>query len=218
MSDSEDSEDPFEISAHQQTSLPHQPLLFLLLTYYAEQHLWSEQQVTECSQQQTTNILTAIELPPTEANLRVLMRSSTDDIDQLGSFERSELAALYQFLDSNVASLLGKKSIPHEINGLISLAELLVQYPDLVTARFIQRSPKKDYRLYTCLSKIDSLHRLAQLLNITNMARRIRRCRHYQDLSLLLRKLQNRASDRIVDHLAQVDPNDVDAVINCIGV
>ena len=101
---------------------------------------------------------------------------------------------------------------------MIQLAELLAHFPDLVTARFIKHGSGKEVRLYTGLSTLLSIHRLAQRLQVTHIARRIRRCRHTKDLSLLRRKLENRASDIIVSDLAKIDLDDLDMVIDCVGV
>ena len=108
MNDPEDNE--FEFSPQglacyrEQVTMQQQPLLFLLLAFYAEQQHWSTQQLKDCSQQQPATLLTAIKLPTSEANCWVLKRSCiAEGIDQPGAFERSELAMLYQFFNSNIA-------------------------------------------------------------------------------------------------------------------
>ena len=97
------------------------------------------------------------------------------------------------------------------------MAEVLTHFPELVTARFIKPRRGKEVSLYNGLNRLRSIHRLAQRLQVTDIARRIRRCRDAKDLRLLLRKLQLRASDRIVNNLALIDLENLDAVIDCIG-
>jgi hypothetical protein len=97
------------------------------------------------------------------------------------------------------------------------LAEVLTHFPELVTARFIKPRRGKEVSLYNGLNRLRSIYRLAQRLEVPHIARRIRRCRDAKDLRLLLRKLQLRASDRIVNDLAQIDRNDFAVVSDCIG-
>jgi len=124
---------------------------------------------------------------------------------------------LYEFFNTNTACQLPRNSIPKNTSRLIALAEVLTHFPELVTARFIKPRRGKEVSLYNGLNRLRSIHRLAQRLLVTDIARRIRRCRDSKDLLLLLRKLQFRSSDRIVNNLALVDLDNLDAVIDCVG-
>jgi hypothetical protein len=149
----------------------------------------------------------------------VLYHSNQADqtIDQPWAYERTELAALYEFFNTNTACQVPRNSIPKNTSRLIALAEVLTHFPELVTARFIKPRRGKEVSLYNGLNRLRSIHRLAQRLEVPHIARRIRRCRDPKDLLLLLRKLQLRASDRIVNNLALVDLDNLDAVIDCVG-
>jgi hypothetical protein len=218
-------EGPLEFNAQwlacyrKQPMLQQQPLRLLLLLYHADQQHWSTQQFQDCSQLETKGFLTAIKLPAAEANCWVLQHSNQADktIDQPWAHERTELAALYQFFNTNTASQLPRNSITKNTSQLIALAEVLTHFPELVTARFIKPKPGEEVSLYNCLNRLRSIHRLAQRLPVTDIARQIRRCRDAKDLRLLLRKLQLRASDRIVNDLAHIDLNDFAVVSDCIG-
>jgi hypothetical protein len=220
-----DEESPFEFNAQwlacyrKQPVLKQQPLRLLLLLYHADQQHWSTQQFTDCSCLETEFFLTAINLPATKINCWVLQHSNQADktIDQPWAYERTELAALYQFFNTNTGSQVPRNSIPQNMSLLIALAEVLTHFPELVTARFIKPKPGKEASLYNGLNRLRSIYRLAQRLQVTDIAQRIRRCRDAKDLRLLLHKLQLRASDRIVKNLALVDPDNLDAVIDCIG-
>jgi hypothetical protein len=144
MSNFENNEkSPFEFNPEwlacyrKQSVLKQQPLRLLLLLYHADQQHWSTQQFQDCSQLETGPFLTAIKLPATEANCWVLQHSNHADksIDQPWAYERTELAALYQFFNTNTASQLPRNSIPQNTSRLIALAEVLTHFPELVTAR-----------------------------------------------------------------------------------
>ena len=226
MSNFKDNEEsPFEFNPQwlacyrKQPMLQQQPLRFLLLLYHADYQHWSTQQFQDCSCLETEPFLTAIKLPATETNCWVLQHSNQADktIDQPWAYERTELAALYQFFNTNTACQVPRNSIPKNTSRLIALAEVLTHFPELVTARFIKPRRGKEVSLYNGLNRLRSIHRLAQRLQVTDIARQIRRCRDAKDLRLLLRKLQLRASDRIVNNLALVDLDNLDAVIDCVG-
>ena len=218
-------ESPFEFNPQwlacyrKQPMLQQQPLRFLLLLYHADYQHWSTQQFQDCSCLETESFLTAIKLPATETNCWVLHHSNQADktIDQPWAYERTELAALYEFFNTNTACQVPRNSIPKNTSRLIALAEVLTHFPELVTARFIKPRRGKEVSLYNGLNRLRSIHRLAQRLQVTHIARQIRRCRDSKDLRLLLRKLQLRASDRIVNNLALVDLDNLDAVIDCVG-
>ena len=191
-----------------------QPVLFLLLTFYADTFGWSEQQMATCCRQQTAIILQAIEVPMTDANLKALTVSGAD---QAGLYTRHELSALYQFFQLDRVCRLPENSFPDDMTQLVYLAVVLGKYPDLVTARFIKRG-QQGSRLVRCLSKVDSIYQLAEKLNRgTHIDTKIRRCRHHRDLYFLQGKLKQAVSDVLVERLSTVDLNDLDAVLASIG-
>jgi hypothetical protein len=186
MSNFKDNEEsPFEFNAQwlacyrKQATLQQQPLRLLLLLYHADQQHWSTQQFQDCSRLETEPFLTAINLPTTEANCWVLQHSNQADktIDQPWAYERTELAALYQFFSSHVACQVPRNSIPKNTSRLIALAEVLTHFPELVNTRLFKPRCGKEVSLYNGLNRLRSIHRLAQRLQVTHIARRIRRCR-----------------------------------------
>ena len=126
------------IRYYQQTLWQQHPLLLLLLMHYARQQRWSEQQWLQCRRQSLQDLLSAIELPATEANCRALMHSSEEDeVDELLDHDLSALAALYQFFKSGSASLLSAAALPQAIMGLLQRAfmtEASGAYPRLAAA------------------------------------------------------------------------------------
>ncbi|WP_036253228.1 hypothetical protein [Methylobacter sp. BBA5.1] len=126
------------IRYYQQTLWQQHPLLLLLLMHYARQQHWSEQQWLQCRRQSLQDLLSAIELPATEANCRALMHSSEEDeVDELLDHDLSALAALYQFFKSGSASLLSAAALPQAIMRLLQRAfmtEASGAYPRLAAA------------------------------------------------------------------------------------
>jgi hypothetical protein len=203
----------WQVCYRDQESFNKQPVLFLLLTFYADKFGWSEQQMASCCQQQTEVILQAIKVPMTDANLKALTVSGAD---QAGLYTRHELSALYQFFQLDRVCRLPENIFPDEITQLVYLAVVLGECPNLVTARFIKRG-RQGSRLARCLSKVDSIYQLAKKLNMdANIDTKIRRCRHHRDLYFLQAKLKQAASDVIVENLGTVDLNDLDAVLSSV--
>lgn len=200
-------------------NLKQYPLLYLLLLEHANAHQWSSQQFRFASQLDPQAFLTALDLPCTKENSWVLEHACIpdEDFDTPWAFEVMEIKALYLFFKHNTASQLHRSCIPKAISRMLSLAVLLDQYPELITARFIKPRPDQKVTWSNDLQVVRRIHRLAQRLKVTHLNRRIRRCRDNHELRLLLSKLEHQAYDHILNNLALVDLDDLDCVLQCMS-
>jgi hypothetical protein len=107
--------------------------------------------------------------------------------------------------------------IPSQITQFVELASLLVNYPLLCKARLMKRQPKgiNSYRRMQQL--VDRAIPLAQALELTDMDKKLLRCRHVKDFSLLVNRLQKQASSLVLERLATVAMDDLGQVLTHIG-
>lgn len=204
----------------QQALLREQPLLLLLLQYYAEKQKWSFAKRREACQLDSAGaILQAVELPISKT-IRWLCRSSTkiESSVELVHYAPSELTALYQCLHQSYLDPIDKHYLPDELSVLVNLARLLSNHPELATARFIRRSKHHNVCFDLANFKIRQIKQRAQCLEIRDIHKKLLRCRHLTDLSGLQHRLDNQLSDQLLVALQTVDWNDLAAVYECAEV
>ncbi|WP_427500905.1 hypothetical protein ACQE3E_17760 [Methylomonas sp. MED-D] len=201
----------------QQALLQEQPLLLLLLQYVAEKQHWSFAKRREvCQLNSTEAILHVTELATSETNL-LLCRSiqQVDSSFELVHYAHSELRALYQCVSQGYFDPLDKRYLPDELSTLVNFARLLVKHPELATARFIRRHKHHYLCFDLALFKIGQIKQAAQRLAISDIHKKLLRCRHVIDLNRLQQRLDNQVSDQLLLALQTVDWIDLAAIYEC---
>lgn len=215
---SDDNNEQLWANCYQQNPLlQQQPVLFMLVMHYAECDHWSdEQRLSSCKLTSVVDLLGLIEMPATDRVLAALVKATEVNSRFLPlSYAPSELDKLYRFFQSEALNDVAEQAIPADVDQLMDLAKLLVAFPALATARFIQRHSQKH-----CLSwaqlKIQRIQWAAKSLQISDIDKKLRRCRHHKDISLLKQRLENQLSDSMVTALAAVDLDNLDDVLDAV--
>lgn len=215
---SDDKHEQLWANCYQQNPLlQQQPVLFMLVMHYAEHDHWSdEQRLSGCMLTSAVDLLGLIELPATDRVLAALAKA-TEISSWFAplSYAPSELDKLYRFFQSEVLNDVAEQAIPADVEQLMDLAKLLVAFPELATARFIRRNSHT-----LCLTwaqfKIQCIKRAANSLQISDIDKKLRRCRYHKDLCLLRQRLENQVSDAIINALAAVDLDNLDDVLDAV--
>ncbi|OAI07033.1 hypothetical protein A1353_08400 [Methylomonas methanica] len=215
---SDDKNEQLWANCYQQNPLlQQQPVLFMLVMHYAEHDHWSdEQRLSSCKLTSVVDLLGLIELPATDRVLAALAKATEVSSRFLPlSYAPSELDKLYRFFQSEALNHVAEQAIPADVEQLMDFAKLLVEFPALAKARFIQRHSQKH-----CLSwaqlKIQRIKWAANSLQISDIDKKLRRCRHHKDVCLLKQRLENQLSDSMVTALATVDLNNLDDVLDAV--
>ncbi len=98
-----------------------------------------------------------------------------------------------------------------------SLTLFLLNHPDLQTSRLIKHRLQHEISFNLAAKQVTEIKQLAEGLQVTGIMRKLRRCRHHDDLRRLRRRLQHQASDAILLALQDVDLQDLNAVLQKIG-
>lgn len=195
--------------------LQAQPLLLLLIQHYAAKHKWlPAQRIKVCMLSSADALLQCIDLPATEKLHGVLRH-----VNDIGSrfylvhFALSELAALYRAFQNGSLDTVPECAIPKPIEPFMEMAKLLSKHPELADARFIKRSQRNSLCFDLAGFKISRIKDAAKRLNVTDIDKKLRRCRHLKDLNLLRQRLEDQSSEGMLAALKSIDIDDLDSVV-----
>lgn len=217
----DDCSGPFEdddslwLHCYQQNPLlRQQPLLLLLLQYYAEKQHWSHKQCLHIAMlPDVDSIFQQLALPFTEHS-RWLCQQVTrfTDVCEAVQYAPSELKTLYCCFQNGYLEKVDANVIQPSVEWLIGLAKLLSKYPELATARFIKRSRRNSLCFDIAEFKLLKIKQAAKQLGHPDILPKLLRCRHLTDLNGLQHRLEDQVSDQLLQSLATVDLNDMAAV------
>lgn len=203
------------LRCYQQNSLlRQQPLLLLLIQYYAEKQQWSpKQRLNVAMLPDVDAIFQQLALPCTDHS-RWLCQYVTElsEVCEVVHYAQSELKALYVCFQQGGLEKVDANVIQSSVEWLIDLAKLLSKHPELATARFIQRSRRHQLCFDLAEFRVWLIKDAAQRLGISDIQAKLLRCRHLTDLNGLHHRLSCQLSDQLMNALSALDWNDLAAV------
>jgi hypothetical protein len=93
----------------------------------------------------------------------------------------------------------------------------LLNHPDMQTSRLIKHQLQHEINLELATKQVTEIKQLADGLKVSGIKRKLRRCRHHDDLRRLRRRLQHQASDAILLALQNVELQDLSKVLQNIS-
>ena len=195
--------------------LQAQPLLLLLIQHTAEKHHWPvKQRLAICQSTTVDSILPAIGLPITARSVWVLQQvNALSSQFELVQYALSELAKLYRCFANGSLERVAVSAIPRQTETFMLLAALLAKFPTLADARFVTRSVHTHLCFDLATFKVTKIQDAAKRLGLADIDKKLRRCRHFKDLNLLLQRLDNQLSDTLISALQSVPIDDLWAVV-----
>ncbi len=190
--------------------LQAQPLLLLLLQYYAEKQRWrAKQRMTIAMLPDTETLLQQLALPFSEKSSWLCRHvTALSESCEVVHYAQSELKALTICFQQGCFESVEPHAIKPQVEYVVGLAKLLSKHPELATARFINRKGCQRLCFDLAEFKVQQIKQTSKRLGNLDSQQKLLRCRHQSDLNGLANRLEHQISERIMQSLQSVDLDD----------
>ncbi|MCK9608937.1 MAG: hypothetical protein M0R33_21065 [Methylomonas sp.] len=194
--------------------LQAQPLLLLLLQYYAEKERWrAKQRMNIAMLPDAETLLQQLQLSCTERTLWLCQYvTELSETYEVVHYAQSELKALTICFQHGCFESVETHAIKPKVEFVVGLAKLLSKHPELATARFINRKGCQRLCFDLAEFKVQQIKQTAIRLGNLDSQQKLLRCRHQSDLNGLANRLEHQISEQIMQTLQSVDLDDLAAV------